>query len=337
MERLLYRIGLGSPAVVEASFDLESTRLSRQLGALTVSRPVFVAGLARAGTTILTRNLHASGEFATSTYRDLPFPLAPNTWQAMSRPFRRRDVSTERGHGDGMIHNLDSPEAIEEVFWRHFCGSQYVQTDRLVPHRPSKASIQKYATFMKLVMIAYGRTRYLAKNNNNVLRLPAILDAFGDSIALIPFRDPLFQAASLLNQHLRGVELHREDPFRGKFMHWLGHHEFGADQRPFVFGTMPEGDTSDLDYWLSVWTATYGHLADISAEYADRVMFVDYDRLCIEPSYFGAICRRIEIPLIETGAFTVQPSRDVSSSSNEAAAAARLHHRLREAAARHCA
>lgn len=107
-DRLLHRLALGSPALLEAVFDIERARFGRAARALSVERPVFVTGMARAGTTILTRMLHESGGFATASYRDLPFPLAPNGWARLGG--KRQVVASERGHGDGMLHDLDSPK-----------------------------------------------------------------------------------------------------------------------------------------------------------------------------------------------------------------------------------
>ncbi len=88
-DRLLHRIALGSAPVLEMSFDIERSRFGRAARARAAGgAPVFVAGLARAGTTIVTRMLHDSGVFASLTYRDMPFPLAPNSWHGMTRAMK---------------------------------------------------------------------------------------------------------------------------------------------------------------------------------------------------------------------------------------------------------
>ncbi len=333
-ERLLYRIGLGSPAVVDTSFDVECARFGRAARDLEMQLPLFVCGLARAGTTVITRALYASEAFATSTYRDLPFPLAPNVWHRLCRSFRRDDVRAERGHGDGVFHDLDSPEAIEEVFWRHFCGNAYIKRTSLVPHEPSTDVMQKYAQFMRLVALAYGRPRYLAKNNNHILRLPSLLGSFKGSIAIIPFRDPAQQAASLLHQHQRSLDLHKSDPFRGKFMQWLGHHEFGSDQRPFVFkGATEQLDPGRIDHWLHLWTNVYRHLSQIAALYSEQVILIDYDHLCRDPDALRRLCTRLGIPSdhISGDTLSLQPERSMPSPDKDLLAKAeKLHSELQQ-------
>lgn len=266
------------------AFDIERARFGRAAAALPVGAPVFVCSLARAGTSLTTRLLDATGTFASPSYRDMPFALAPNTWFAMSGGSRRAVAETERGHGDGVAHDLDSPEAIEEVFWRCFEGKAYLGSDRLKPVAPSAETIGRFREYAALVMLRAGKSRYLSKNNNNVLRLPAIVSAFPDARLIHPFRDPLDHAASLLAQHRRAIALQTENPFRVKYMRWLAHHEFGADHRPFALpGALIGGDDGALDYWVAIWCSVYRHLLDQAEIVRQRQHFLDFDEICADP------------------------------------------------------
>jgi hypothetical protein len=110
------------------------------------------------------------------------------------------------------------------------------------------------------------------------------VDAFPDAMLLHPFRDPVEQSASLLNQHLRACELAAGDPYRRDFMRWLGHHEFGADHRPFLlWDDGPGGDGTSIDYWLRRWIAAYGFLLNQPDAVRPRQIFVDYDAFCAAP------------------------------------------------------
>jgi hypothetical protein len=286
-DKLLHRIALGSPALLEATFDIERAAYRRKIAGMPIDRPVFIAGLARAGTSILTRLLHAGGDFAAPSYRELPFPLAPNSWAKLGG--KRHVEARERGHGDGLYHDLDSPEAIEEVFWRAQEGDRYLRRDGLAPIAPGADTLVHFRDYVRLVLLRHGRTRYLSKNNNNILRLPAIATAFPDALPVHPFREPLQQALSLLAQHRRAVALARGDSFRRRFMTWLGHHEFGADHRPFLFDGAPErGEDADRpDYWLRVWDSVHRALLDHPPEVQARQLFVDYDALCAAPRLYA--------------------------------------------------
>lgn len=273
-------------AVLDLSFDIERSRHGAAARAREAGAPVFVAGLARAGTTVILRLLHASGAFASLTYRDMPFPLAPNSWQKMTAKSRRNVAATARGHGDGLEHDLDSPEAIEEVFWRVHEGKKYVTRSHVHPHDPAPDSIDAFRDLVALVRHRYDKPRYLSKNNANTLRLSGIVEAFPDAVLIHPFRDPGEQTASLLNQHRRAVELGRADGFRAAYMRWLGHYEFGRSHRPprLPGAPAPTDSTDDIDYWLRIWIAAHRHLLDQPDAVRARQLFVDYDALCADPA-----------------------------------------------------
>lgn len=280
-ERLLQRIALGTPMVRAMSLELEAERYQAAANARPPEPPVFVAGLARAGTSVLVRALHGQSEFAALTYRDLPFPLAPNLWAKLAKPLKREVAAVERAHRDGLTHDLDTPEAIEELFWRHHEGAHYIAPDGLQPVMPQCETIAAFADYARLVQLRYDRPRYLSKNNNNVLRLPALLAAFPDALLVHPFRDPVQQAASLLAQHRSACALAKADPFRTRFMAWLGHHEFGADRRPFLLpgGPTQADDPDHIDHWVKSWISVYRTLLNSPPNMAMQQVFVDYDAL----------------------------------------------------------
>jgi hypothetical protein len=253
---------------------------------------VFVTGLARAGTTILLRELYATGQFGSLLYADMPFVLAPNFWANVSRGARKPFAPTERAHGDGIAINLDSPEALDEVFWRVFHGKSYIRPDGLLPHRPGTGAIARYRDYIRLVLRRSGKRRYLSKDNNNILRLGALAEAMRDCTFLLVIREPLAHADSLLRQHRRSVR--SGDPFERDYLRWLVHHEFGADHRPFCFADSPDGDPESIDYWVATWLACYRALERV-ADAHPNILVVPYERLCADPQTWAAICERVGI------------------------------------------
>ena len=110
--------------------------------------------------------------------------------------------------------------------------------------RPTTSIFAGYRDFIRLVLRRTGKTRYLSKNNNHLLRLESLAKAFPDSVILIPIRDPRDHALSLLNQHKRFLD---SDAFTRDYMGWLGHHEFGATHRPIAWdGAIAAGDPQSL-------------------------------------------------------------------------------------------
>lgn len=292
LDRILHRAALQLTPVAAMSFDIDQ-RGVRVPEAISSAAHVFVSGLARAGTTVLMRRLYASGAFCSLTYRHMPFILAPNTLGRMIRGAARRDMRSERAHGDRIMVSIDSPESLDEVFWRVFDGANYIHRDHLLPHAADAEDAEKYVAYIAAILKAdpSQRGRYLSKNNNNILRLRTIATVLPGAVFLVPFRDPLSHADSLMKQHANFLKQQTDDRFVLAYMSWLVHHEFGLDHRPFRFSdkgaaTLAALDPGALDYWLELWCQTYAWLERTAPE---RAVFVPYEDLCEDPAVWNAI------------------------------------------------
>jgi Sulfotransferase family len=291
LDKLVHRLALGSRMRAEVLHDVERGAFLRS-APVDEGRHVFVTGFARAGTTILMREIYGSAEFGSLTYADMPFVLAPNFWHRLSAKSRKAGVRAERAHGDGIEVDFHSPEALDEVYWRVFSGDDYILPDRLVPHSPDDELLAGYRDFIRLVLRRTGKTRYLSKNNNHLLRLNSLAKAFPDSIILIPVRDPRDHALSLLNQHKRFLD---SDAFTRDYMGWLGHHEFGATHRPIAWdGAIAAGEAQSLHYWLSQWIAAHQRI-DALDRVHKNIQLVPYQALMSDPGIWPAVARRIGI------------------------------------------
>ncbi|WP_299749366.1 sulfotransferase [uncultured Tateyamaria sp.] len=302
---MLHRLALGSNVMGEMQFDLECG--IEKPKPFAGGQHVFVTGLARAGTTVLMRSIYGSEAFGTLTYRDMPFVMAPNLWARLHRRSSRDIEISERAHGDGILVNADSPEAFEEVFWRIFLGHRYLndKTRGLVPHEvPSEVS-ENFRKYVQLILKRSGTTRYLSKNNNNILRIAALLDIFPDARILVPFRRPVPHAQSLLAQHQRFCE--DGDRFTRAYMTWLAHHEFGPGHRPFVFSDQPhsEAPPTELLYWLEMWGAVYGYLVKMYQSHP-RVHFVCYEQMCHAPQAWASLSDWLDLPAGSRSHFAVK-------------------------------
>ncbi len=284
--KLLHHLALSSNFLGETLIDLELSLHGRHLQENHNQAHVFVAGLARAGTTLLMRLLYESGKFCSLTYRDMPFVLAPNLWQKLSGGTQKSMDAQERAHGDGMLVDYDSPEALEEVFWRVTCGKNYISDSELIPMQVDSDELEKFRQYISLVLHRYQGNRYLSKNNNNILRLPSIARAFPNATILVPFRQPLQHANSLLNQHEQFCQQQQDDKFVKRYMTWLSHHEFGLDHRPFNFdknGEFKSGRSNGLEYWVARWIDAYEYiLAQVDNGELDCVFF-GYEQFCDNP------------------------------------------------------
>jgi hypothetical protein len=294
---------LGNSFFGETLFDIEKLLHGSEAKNISTGNHVFVAGLARAGTTILMRKLYENNKFCSLTYRDMPFILAPNTWHIVSNLSIKKTKMQERAHGDGIEVDYDSPEALEEVFWRTFCGADYIKQNYLIPMVAPHETIEKFRSFISIILKNENNKSYLSKNNNNILRLSSIVKAFPNALIIVPFREPLQQAYSLRKQHQRFK--HSGGQFTNKYMYWLAHHEFGADHRPFIFDENIEDktDTENLSYWLRLWTNTYSY---ILKNRPAQVIFLSYEELCDNTEYiWEKLSEKIELsPYNETISFS---------------------------------
>ncbi len=284
LQRLLHHIALSNPNILEATLDAELSFCKTKLPKSTTAEHVFVSGLARAGTTILMRSLYETGQFCSLTYADMPFVLAPNIWNKISSISQKQIQAKERSHGDGILIDYNSPEALDEVFWRTFCSENYISKQTVTPHSSEPEVLEKFQKYVAAILFRYGSGRYLSKNNNNILRLSSICQAFPNAKILIPFRDPIQHAFSLLTQHQKFNKQQTQDNFVRKYMVWLGHYEFGLSHKAFTTKNAPTNhtDQESIDYWIQQWYNVYSFLLQDTPLNPKNIKFISYEHLCSE-------------------------------------------------------
>lgn len=285
LDKALHNYAFASPARQVRLASIEDRLWDRTIAATHAERPVFITSLARAGTTILLELLASRNEFASATYRNMPFTMAPLLWGRISGLFYKAGEKTERAHGDGIAVNLNSPEAFEEMiwmaFWSEHYGNGHIETWTGNDRKPEfEAFLARH--MKKIVAGTPGAHRYLSKNNANIARLALIPVAFPDAQVLIPVRDPAAHVASLMRQHRRFNDLHARDRFARQYMEGIGHFEFGAALRPIAFPGGPQNadGAEHADYWLGYWIAAYEHVLRTAPAAA---IFVDHDALSSQP------------------------------------------------------
>jgi hypothetical protein len=297
LSRWLHWMALEPNIVRHISFDLERLFfLRKKLSAESNSNqsivpgdaPVYVCGLARSGTTILLHILDEIEVFRSLTYRDMPFVLAPNLWNRVTKYSRNSVITLERAHGDNVMVNFDSSEGFEEVFWRTFSKIQ-LDNQSFSVEESDMDVLENFADYRALVANSRPTLsdkvpkRYLSKNNNNLLRL-SVLCGEPTATILLVYRAPIQAARSLYRQHQRFSAMQATDGFILTYMGWLLHHEFGLGHLPFNFA-VSRMDLSlspdDQNYWLDYWNAVYSYVLSLENL---RLYLVNYDDLCIMPS-----------------------------------------------------
>lgn len=287
-ERTLHQVAFNTTLAQLSVADLEDSFFKKRMSRAENDQPVFITGLPRGGTTLALDMMHRLDEFASHRYRDMPFLLTPLFWNRFSRRFQQADQLRERAHGDGMQVSVDSPEALEEVVWKAFWGKQYL-TDRILtwPTRPNESFNEFFTNHMaKIIAIkaADGSPcRYVSKNNLNISRIDYLLENYPGAMVIVPFRDPVRQAHSLLKQHRNFLKIHEQDAFARTYMEAVGHYDFGMNIRPVDFDGWLDGraftEYQDINFWLEYWLHAYEHLL---AKAGGAVHLHSHERLCEE-------------------------------------------------------
>ena len=264
VDKILHKVAFLHPGLQRVLGSMDQDIFAPKSLPAPAGEPVFITGLPRAGTTLLLEFLAGSGDFASFTYRHMPFVLAPILWEKLTGGSRKAGEKIERSHGDGMAVDFDSPEAFEEVAWIAFHGKDYIRGDHLMPmdQLPLDEEFSEFLTALsrRLAVTSGDRSRrYLSKNNANIGRLKTLPRIFPDAQILICLRDPVAQAASLQSQHELFLRMHKDDAFARNYMKWIGHFDFGETFKPIRFSDpLPQ----DGEFWLKYWIDAYSYARD---------------------------------------------------------------------------
>lgn len=277
-EKTLHKLYLSNYFISRSSLEVEQILFGSKASHVEVEQYVFVSGLARSGTTALMRGLFGTGEFASLQYSNMPILLSPNLWNK-----KLNLESHERAHGDGIIIDGNSPEEFDEYFWKAFLRDSYIGNGLSV-HQIEDSLLEKYRTYVKLICLSKGKTKYISKNNNNILRLES-LKKLENSRIIILFREPLAHAASLRKLHLSFTQTQQKDPFALDYFNYLGHHEFGLGHKPFLLQKdfIEKQDSyskEELDYWIYSWINYYEYLLE---HLDDSIQLIAFEDLISDP------------------------------------------------------
>ncbi len=278
LEQKLHKFALESQFMREVTFDFESSYLPPSNGN---EDHIFITGLARSGTTILLNALFESNIFASLSYADMPFVLAPNLWSKIS--FKKKDLELkERAHEDGIKISPESPEAFEEVFWKTFTEENDDELE------------EKFKIYVGNIIHKNKKGRYLSKNNQNIKRVKLINSIFSNSKILIPFREPIQHAYSLLSQHEKFIKVSKNDNFISKYMKWIGHTEFGPNYIPIHNQNISFHNDLEINHWIEQWYLVYSATFK-SLKKNKNVYFISYEALCLNNDYWFQIQELVNI------------------------------------------
>lgn len=277
--------------------NLETQAVADAIADVQVDRPVYIAGLARSGTTVLLEQLAAHPQVTSHRYIDYPPVLTPYWWNRwLEMVPRATETAQERAHKDGISVTSQSPEAFEEILWMAFFPEAHDSDHNAVMGRQhTNPEFERfYQEHLRKLLAVRKRQRYVAKGNYNLVRLAYLHRVFPEARFVLAIRDPVWHIASLIKQHRLFVTGERTEPRALEHMRRVGHYEFGLDRR-----AINAGDTGlthqindlwnsgrEVEGWAHYWAAIYRHVAEVletDAGLRQACLVVRYEELCGSP------------------------------------------------------
>jgi hypothetical protein len=278
--------------------DAETQSLEAALAGVPVREPIYIAGLARAGSTILLELIAATDGMVTHRYRDFPPVFIPYWWNGfVDRAQAKTLEAKERPHGDRIRITPESPEAMEEPLWMAFFPAAHdPAVSQALGDGERHPEFERFYRdhIRKLILVRRGH-RYASKGNYNVTRLEYLLGLFPDARFVIPVREPARHVASLLRQHQRFSRACAGNPRGLAHLRQVGHFEFGLDRRPINTGDAARTagilelwrDGDEVRGWARYWSQVYGYVADrlqANERLREAALVVRYEDLCGSPT-----------------------------------------------------
>ena len=340
------------PILAKILDSIETQSLRKSLQEIRVDRPVFITGLARAGSTITLEMLSKHPEIATHRYFHMVLPFAPYWIAQVASRVPLMTSPVERLHRDRIIVTKDSPEAVEEIIWQFFFKDTQDESisNIIIP----KSQFPEFETFYRLhikkLLISQNVPRYLAKNNYNVARMEYLLNIFPDVRFVILVRNPFDHIASLAKQDIVIRELEQNNYLLLDWTKIIGHLEFGSAR---VCINLDNFDTIQkirhlwkqkntyIKAWALYWTSMYSyihHSLESNPNLSQCCIVVRYEDLCefpektidriidhiqVNPKQFEAIKRsyskRLSKPTYYQTRFTSTEREDIISETTQTA------------------
>ena len=276
IQEFLHDLVLSKKFINKSLFELEKIIYLKNIDIKNQSH-IFISGLPRSGTTSLLNFIYSSDHYASLTYKNMPFILSPN----FSKLFNKKNISKkERLHGDGISYDINSPEALDEIFFNN--DEEFIKNELV--------------NYIQLILLSESKDKYLSKNNLNFKRIDLINSILPNSIFLIPIREPLQHTYSLLNQHLNFSQLQQGNDFIRRYMNYLGHNEFGLNHKPWN-NPINFKDLNDINYWLEQWCLYYQDILKKYQSY-DNCFFIIYEELTNQ-NYLKVLLEKIYLNQVE--------------------------------------
>jgi len=298
------------PWFANSLHTVESFWLKKKLKNTRIDRPIYILGLARAGTTITLEMLGHHPDVATHRYLHMVLPYTPHLTQQIANYTPLMTSPTERLHKDGILVTRDSPEAVEEIFWQKFHKNLHNESiSNILDINTQNSRFEAfYQNHIKKLLINQGATRYLAKNNYNVARMEYLQKLFPDVKFIIIIRDPFNHISSLVKQDRVLIEIELENSLLLDWTKIIGHREFGSARVCINLDNLSTTQrirrlwnqkSTYIEGWAVYWAETYSFIhkkLHTNPKLAKASLIIRYEDLCESPKIvIDKILEHIEV------------------------------------------
>ncbi len=283
-----------------------------EINDLSIERPIYIVGLARAGTTIILEMLSKHPFLASHKYRHFLMPYFPHRFSRIIDQSRFFTKPRERVHKDGIFVTRESPEAVEEIFWQDFfTNSHNEENSNILSRTMSKPKFEQfYRNHIRKLLLNQRCSRYLAKNNYNITRLEYLDRIFPNVKFLLIIRNPVNQIASLIKQTSLFREMEKDNPLLIDWHRITGHSEFGHYQKCINTGDnelihkirrLWKNEKTYVKGWAYYWSSIYDYvmnLLETNKKIKESTLIIRYEDLCENPAeIIDKILEHTELPL----------------------------------------
>ncbi len=285
------------PAFWRRLGNLETKALEDDLQNMPLDKPIYVAGLARSGSTILLETLAKVPGVVSHRYKDFPPVYTPYWWNWFMQTAGSGNAEPqERAHRDGIMVTPDSPEAMEEVLWMgSFAHLHDPQHSNILTAANADPDFDRfYKEHIQKLLLARNGSRYLSKGNYLVTRLEYLNHMLPDARFIIPVRHPFGHIASLMKQHALFIRGQSNNDRAREHLKRVGHLEFGLDRTPINTGDNDLTNSiielwqhgEEVRGWARYWNQVYLYLAEQLERpaLAEAALTIRYEDLCDAPA-----------------------------------------------------
>ena len=197
---------------------------------------IFISGMPRSGTTVLTHIISNFNDVGSFNYSDLPFTKIPFIWSKINWLYYFKNKSSERIHGDGLKINLLSPDAFEELIWSENLPNYENENFSAIldSNYENKELEKELVRSINKILLIRKKKIYLSKGNYNIFRIKYINKILKNSLFLICIRNPVDVIQSSIRVHKKFLEIGEGNNKFTDEMNELCHFEFGKNRKdPF--------------------------------------------------------------------------------------------------------